>query len=702
MEAWGKFERTDKPHDVNAPLSANPRDASSFFLSRSPPSPSDTKASASRMTKRPAPPPPVATGITPSDDLLAWPTFWIYGLIFVLVLAVYAPSLHGGWLWDDDAHLTKPELQSLAGLSRIWFEPGATQQYYPLLHSAFWLEHQLWGDAVFGYHLLNVLLHATAACLAGLTLRRLGVRGAWFAALLFALHPVGVESVAWISEQKNTLSAVLYFCAALAYLRFEDNRRRQAYALATGLFVLALMTKTVTATLPAALLLVFWWRRGRLDPKRDVAPLLPWFALAITGGVVTAWIERTLIGASGRDFALDPLQRSLLAGRVVWFYLGKLLWPADLAFIYPRWVIDPSSAAQYLFPLGAAAVLVALWLRARRGPLAGALFFIGTLFPALGFVNVYPFIFSFVADHFQYLASLGIFALITAGGSAASAHWPRAMRASSFAVLTGLGVLTWRQAQTYRTPIALYEATLQVNRTAWMAQTNLAGALLQSGRVDEAVPHLEAALKINPNLPEAENNFGTCLRRLGRSLEALPHFERALQLRPGYLEALNNTGLALMDLDRIDEAIARFEAALRLRPDYSVAHSNLGLAFQRCGRIDEAIAQFAQAVHFRPAYATAESNWAASLTVAGHFTEAVLHFERAMQLEPQQPLHPFIYGQALLQAGRTDEALARFRRALELNPNFADAHYQLALALRQLGRVDEAQVHFQAARRRAP
>jgi tetratricopeptide (TPR) repeat protein len=622
-------------------------------------------------------------------------------LIFGLVLLVYAPALNGGQLWDDDGHLTRPELRSLAGLGRIWFEPGATQQYYPLLHSAFWLQQWLWGDATFGYHLVNILGHAAAACLAGLTLQRLRVRGAWLAAVLFALHPVCVESVAWISEQKNTLSAVLYFCAALAYLRFDADRRGKTYAVATVFFVLALATKTVTASLPAALLVIFWWKRGRVDAKRDVRPLLPWFALGLASGLVTVWVERTMIGAHGGDFVLGPAQRCLLAGRAVWFYLGKLLWPVDLAFVYPRWVIDASSVWQYLFPLGVIVSLAGLlWgARQRRGPLAGALFFIGTLFPALGFVDVYPFIFSFVADHFQYLASLGVFALIAAGGAAALPRWPRATRASLAAVLAALGVLTWRQAQVYRTPLTLYEATLRLNPTAWMAHTNLAGLLLQSGRAEEALPHLEAALKINPNLPEAENNFGSALRRLGRTSEALAHFERAVRLRPGYLEALNNLGLALTDLGRLDEAIAQFEAALRVRPDYSPAHSNLGLALQRGHRLEEAIAQFAQAVHFRPDYATAESNWAACLTNAGRFAEAVPHFERAMQLEPRQPVHSFIYGQALATTGHTEEAIVRYRHALELNPDFADAHYHLALALHQLGREEEAQEHLQAVRR---
>src|SRR6185312_9465318 len=228
-----------------------------------------------------------------------------------------------------------------AGLGQIWTRPGATQQYYPVVHSAFWLEHRLWGDATLGYHLLNVLLHVTAACLLAAVLRKLAVPGAWLAAFLFALHPVAVESAAWISEQKNTLSTVFYLLAALAYLRFDARRTAGAYALGLLCFLLALFTKSVTATLPAALLLVLWWKRGRLEGRRDVRPLLPWLAAGLAAGAFTAWVERHFVGAQGPAYVLDLPQRCALSGRIIWFYLGKLAWPARLTFIYPHWTIDP-------------------------------------------------------------------------------------------------------------------------------------------------------------------------------------------------------------------------------------------------------------------------------------------------------------------------------------------------------------------------
>src|SRR4051812_32714143 len=371
--------------------------------------------------------------------------------LWVAILVVYQPVWNGGFLWDDAAHVTRPDLRSLQGLWSIWFTPGATQQYYPLTHSFFWLQHRLWGDAPLGYHVVNLVLHASAASMIGLLLWRLSIPGTYLVAAIFALHPIQVESVAWISEIKNTLSAVLYLASALAWLRFRDKRDAGSYALSLSLFVLALCSKTVTATLPAALLVIEWWRRRRLSWPRDVLPLVPFFVVGAAAGLATIWVERTLVGAEGVAFDFTPIERALIAGRALWFYAGKLFWPTNLVFIYPRWSVSEHMGWQYLYPAAAIAAIALAWMvRSRsRGPLAGVLFFAGTLFPALGFFNVYPFLFSFVADHFQYLASLGLIAL-AGGGTAWLLHrrrwWDRpATNALCIVVLATLGVLTWRQ-----------------------------------------------------------------------------------------------------------------------------------------------------------------------------------------------------------------------------------------------------------------
>ncbi len=624
---------------------------------------------------------------------------WV--LIFTLTLIAYFPALKGGFIWDDAGHVTRPELRSFSGLARIWTEVGATQQYYPLLHTAFWFEHRLWGDSALGYHLLNVFLHATAAGLFGLILRRLAVPGAWLAALLFALHPVGVESVAWISEQKNTLSAVFYLAAVLAYLRFDAGRTGRSYALATGFFLMALLTKSVTATIPAALLVIFWWQRGRLSWRRDGQPLLPWFALSATAGWITAAVERTHIGAQGADFALTVVERCLVAGRAIWFYLGTLLWPADLVFIYPRWTIDASVAWQYLLPLGVLALFALLIGRRRqRGPLAALLLFVGTLFPALGFINVYPFIYSFVADHFQYLACLGLLALAASGLTRVFALLPRWGGFTAVAtLLTTLGGLTWAQSSTYRDVFILYETTIARNPACWMAHNNLAMALADAGRLPEAIPHLETALKLRPGFAEAESNLGDDLTRAGRPADAIPHLERALQLQPGYAEACNNLGAALMAVGRSAEGLSRFAEAVRLKPDYAVAHVNLGLALASTGRPAEAIPHFSTAVRLNPDYAEAQLDWGIGLTLTGRFGEAIAHFEEALRLQPDSAETHHTYGRALASAGRTDDAIRHYELALQLKPDFAEAHLNLALALRQAGRMQEANTHYLEAMR---
>lgn len=531
---------------------------------------------------------------------------WLPALgLAAAVLLAYLPVWQAGFIWDDDAHLTPPALRSLSGLGRIWTEPGATQQYYPLLHSLFWIEHRLWGGSALGYHLANLALHALAAGLAGLLLRRLAMPGAWLAAAFFALHPVQVESVAWISEQKNTLSAVFCFGAALAWLRFDAGRLRRHYWLALGLFALGLLTKTVVATLPAALLVIAWWRRGRIDWRADALPLAPWFVLGAIAGLFTASVERHLIGASGAAYELSLAQRGLLAGHVAWFYLGKLLWPADLTFIYPRWTIDPSHVLHWLPLVGALGVTLLLWRSRgrRRGPLAAWLLFGGTLFPVLGFLNVYPFLYSYVADHFQYLACLALLA-----PAAALLVQAQAGRVAAAIVLCLLGALTWRQAHDYRNAETLYRATVARNPGAWMAWNNLGFTLMSDrARLPEAIACFEHALRHRPDYPEALGNLGLALSQAGRPAEAVPRLERSLQLKPGPYQMHNNLGIALATSGRPAESLMAFRTAAALNPTLPNIEENWGKALLLLGRRDEAAVHFSRAETLRAGAASAAS-----------------------------------------------------------------------------------------------
>jgi tetratricopeptide (TPR) repeat protein len=595
-----------------------------------------------KQVKKPAPQPVSSSPAGTRDLGISLGDLGLGALLFGLLLFAYLPALQGGFLWDDDAHITRPTLQSLSGLWRIWSTPGVTQQYYPLLHTAFWIEHGLWGDSVVGYHLINLLLHAGAAFLLVAVLRNLAVPGAWLAAFVFALHPVQVETVAWISEQKNTLSLVFYLASALVYLRFDRTRRTQHYLIALALFLAALASKTVTATLPAALLLVLWWQRGplkSLDFKRDVLPLVPWLSVGALAGLMTARIEHTVIGASGKDYALTLGQKFLLAGRVICFYVAKLVWPVNLTFIYPHWDVDIHDRSQYWLPAAVVLVAAALGFLAlkRRGPLAGFLFFVGTLVPVLGFLNVYPFRFSYVADHFQYVACLGIIVPLTAGVTLAGRKLAAASWAGPALVLV-LTILSWGQTGFYRDAETLYRETIARNPESWMARSNLGSVLMQvPGHANEAMVDLENALLQNPDLPEAHNNLGLLLSNSPDGMtNAITEFHEALKLRPNYAEAHNNLGSVLAeDPHHLGEAVAEYQAALRISPDYAEAHNNLGSAWSNMQRPQEALNEFNEALRLNPNLAEAHANLGvALLKIPGRIQEGVFHLQTALRLRP--------------------------------------------------------------------
>jgi tetratricopeptide (TPR) repeat protein len=634
-------------------------------------------------------------------------------LLLCLTLLAYFPASNGGLLWDDPGHVTSLGLQSVHGLWRIWWELGATQQYYPLLHSAFWFEHRLWGDTVGGYHLTNIVLHAGSACLLALIVRRLEAPGAWLAAFVFALHPVCVNSVAWISEQKTTLSTVFYLASALTYLNFSQSRRKSRYWLALGLFVLALLSKTVTATLPAALLVVLWWKHRRLTWRADVLPLLPWFALGTGAGLFTVWVERKYIGAAGPEFSLTIIERCLLAGRVIWFYLGKLLWPTDLLFFYPRWKVTSALWWQYLFPLGVAALIAGLWVGARRGnrmsrgALAGFLFFAGTLFPVLGFLNVYPFIYSYVSDHFQYVAGLGIIVPLSSGLTLAiqraSVQARYLERAAPGALLAVLGCLTWLQCGIYRDAETLYRETLARNPNSWLAHNNLGSELMERdpSRVPEALSHFEAALRLQSNYPQIYNNLGIVLSNMpGRLPEAINDFEAAVRLQPNFAQAQNNLGLALSHVSgRLPDAITHFQIALRIQPDYPEAHNNLASALSSTpGGLPAAISEYRAALRLEPGSFAAHYNLANALSsIPGRAAEAISEYQSALRINADYPQAHNNLGIAL--AGLPDrltDAIEEYQKALRIQPDFVDAHYNLGIAFSKIpGHLPDAIAQFQ-------
>jgi tetratricopeptide (TPR) repeat protein len=624
----------------------------------------------------------------------------VFLVLLTAVLLAYLPAWHGGPLWDDDAHLTAEALRGLPGLRRIWFDLGATQQYYPLLHSTFWLMDRLWGTSnTLPYHLLNITLHATSALLLMRILQTLRVPGAPLAAVIFALHPVHVESVAWMTELKNTLSGVWYFTAALLYLRFDRTRARSAYALALGAFVLALLSKTVAATLPAALLVVFWWQRGWLGWRQDVRPLLPFFAAGVGAGLFTAWVERHFIGAAGAAFDLSPVERVLLASRAAWFYLSKLAWPADLMFIYPRWEISSSDPVAYLYLAGAAAALAGCWaVRHRtRAPLAVALLFGGTLVPALGFFDVFPFRYSFVADHFQYLATAAPIAGFAALLAGVILRPPLQAVLSATLALT-LGIITWQQSAHYTSAETLYRETLARNPQCWMCHNNLSTLIVDAGgELDAAMAHLEASLGIYPDNEEAHNNRGVLLRRMGRKAEAIPHLEEAIRLSPNYVDARRNLGVALREAGRLEEALAQYRHLIRLNPSSAEDHEDAGgilLALERHG---EAVTHLQRALDLNPDLVTGRNNLGAALSHLGRIEEALPHFRAAVQRAPSDVIARNNLAAALGRLKRVDEAVAEYQTSLRLDPTSAKTHDDLAYLLLRAGRREDAAAHLERA-----
>ncbi len=573
-------------------------------------------------------------------------------LVVCATFFAYLPALSGVFIWNDADYVTAPALRSLDGLARIWTEPGATQQYYPLLHSAFWFQHRLFGDNPLGYHVVTILLHAGSAVLFALVLRRLfagngavPAGAAWLAALLFALHPVHVESVAWITEQKNTLSLAFYLAAALAYLGFDEMRRPRTYAAALALFVLSLLCKTVTATLPEALLVVFWWKRGRLDWRRDFLPLLPWLVLGVGAGVFSSWIEKAYVGAQGADFDLPLMARPLVAGRAVWFYAGQLVWPMGLNFIYPRWIVDPAVWWQWLFPLGVLAAAAALWaLRSRtRGPLAALLIFVGSLSPALGFVNLYGARYSWVWDHWQYLPDLGMVAL---GGAGLAAGWRLVAPglawlgtglAAAFAIV--LGALTWAHCGMFHDNETLYLTTLEHNPGSWMAHNNLGLAWAKiPGRLDDAVAQYQEALRLKPDIAETHTNLGNAWSETpGRLNDAIAEYGEALRLYPDYPDAHFYLANAMVQTGRIPEAIHHYEEALRIEPDLAEVSNNLGMILCRTGRTQDGMRRIEAAIRMQPNYAPAHFARGAALLQIGRREEAAAEYEKVLELRPGDP-----------------------------------------------------------------
>jgi tetratricopeptide (TPR) repeat protein len=555
-----------------------------------------------------------------------------FALLLLLATGIaYRPSLSGEFLWDDRVNVVEnPAMQQgLRGLLRIWTEPPAGHQYYPVTSTSFWLDYQCRGPHPEVFRIVNLLLHTANAFLLWMLLARLGLAGAGVAAAAFALHPVNVESVAWIAERKNLLALLFLLLALLAYERSDPldgspapvGSRRRGHYLAAGLaFVLGLLSKVAAAVFPLVALTLIAWKRRRLT-RRDVIRIAPF----VLGGVLAAagslWMESAparLADASWSRVTPDGVvagwhptlvERFLIATRALCFYAGRIVWPHPLAMVYPRWIVDATSVSAWGYPAAVVGLWVAAWALARRwggGVLAGVLMYVLVLFPALGFFNiVYLMEYSFVADHYQYLAAPALLALLAAGLWRVPRVWGISARVGLAGLwLTALAVKTWSQAHVY-----------QSAERQW--QNNLA---------------------VNPADYRAHNDLGVIAWERGEVARALEHFEAALAIHPAFADPARNLGFAWLSLGDVEQARAAYREAVRRNPNDARSQHQLGVLLAREGRRPEAIPHLREAIRLDPGNADAHANLGEALREEGRAAEAIYHFGAALQIDPLHPL----------------------------------------------------------------
>ncbi len=632
----------------------------------------------------------------------AWafgPKDWLFvvALLAAVVLA-YQPVWHGGFIWDDDLHLLDNPVLKPGGLAKIWV-PGSYVNYWPVTATAYWLQFEIWGLNPVGFHIVNIVLHAVSAILVWRILAHLKVPGAMLAAALFALHPVNVESVAWITQLKNILSLLLALLSVLLYLLYDERGKRWHFVLAIGLFLLSALAKGMLLTLPVVLLACAWWQRGRIG-RRDVLRVLPYLLIGLLMVGVEVWQQH--LSASGSVVRSDSLAgRAAVAGCAVWFYLWKLIWPVNLIFVYPRWSIDERSVLSYLPGVLLVIVLALAWWQRQswgRPVVMLCVCYVALLLPVLGFVNIYFMEYSLVADHWQYAAMIVPCAVFAAAAATLGRRfWHRpAGYAACMALLAVLAGLTWQQSRMYANVEALYRTTIANNPDCWLAHNNLGIVLAGRGQVDEAIDHYKTALRIEPDNAEAHNNLGIVLAGRGQVDEAIDHYKRALKIRPNYAEAHSNLGVVLGDHGQIDEALAHHREALKVKPDLAEAHNNFGWTLFQCGQVDEAIDHFSRALELKPDYAGAHGNLDHCLSRREAMLKALAKRRALLRARPDDLT--LLNETAWLLATNPNasmrngaEAVALAQRAVQLSDNREPAVLgTLAAAQAEAGRFAEA------------
>jgi len=560
-------------------------------------------------------------------------------LIALLTVLVYLPALRAGLVWDDRSLITEnPLIKASDGLYRFWFTAD-TPDYRPLTWSLWWLEWRLWGANAMGYHMVNVLLHAADALLVWVVLRRLKIPGAWLAAAVFAVHPVNVATGAWISEQKNTLSMLLFAVAILLYLRFDERGRWRWYGLSLVSCWLAVLSKTAVVMLPVVLLGCLWWRHGRIR-MRDWLCALPYFAASLALSVVTIIQHHRALEGTAVQTGGFPA-RLATAGWVPWFYLSKALLPIDLTVVYPKWEVDPSRWVSYMPGIILVGGLIVFWWKRRSWgrPLFFALgYFVVMLFPVLGFFDQAFYRYSWVADHWQYYSIIGVIALMVAAGVAVCRHMGERGRVggvlASAILLAVLGGASWKRTHVYADSETLWRDNVARNPNAWVAQYNLGVLLRESHRIQDAIAQYQETLRIKPDVPEAYYSLGVALGQIGRVREAIADYEQALRIEPHYVNAQNNLAWLL----------ATSAPAEGGDPVRAVALARMACdrpGDEAAARLDTLAVAYAAAGQFRDAIATSQK--AIAVARAAGQSELVTELEARLALyRAGRPYHPSV------------------------------------------------------------
>lgn len=520
---------------------------------------------------------------------------WLAVMVLGLLIAVsYFPAIGAGFVWDDGVWSDTPVLQGLAGLREIWLSPGSIHNeahYWPVLYTTFWIEHALWGLAPHGYHLVNLVLHFAVTLLLWRLLNHLTVPGGWLIAAVFAVHPMHVESVAWVIGRKDVLATLFYLSAALMYLRFMETRANWRYAIALLLFIAGMLSKSIAVTLPATLLLWQWWQHGRIsmaDIKR-VSPFFLFGLVFVLGDVYLTRITETIIsGYSWYD-------RLIIVAHNVWFYVGKIMLPTDLAVIYPRWEISAENMRSWFYVASFAAVLGLLWHYRRslgRAPLAGVLFFVIALSPTLGLVDYGYMRYAYVADRFQYLGGIGLLASVIAAGVVGTRKWRRMPNQTVqglfvAGLLMGMSILSWQQSNIYQNEETFFSHIIAHNPRALSAHYNLGNEYRRQQRLDEALANYRIALNRRPKYEKTHTNIGLTFMDLGQLEEAEKHLQFVLKLKPKNLNGLVNLAALRFKQKRYEESLKLYQSALAIDPDFALAKTGLNLVLKHTKQTTE-------------------------------------------------------------------------------------------------------------------